>query len=115
MPIKHNYQYKFWQYFLPNNSHLGKINLLSSTDDPLKLLVFSEVTYTIDSNHNDAQWMQPDSSSYNQCRTSSNSKPVPKTPILMPGDVQIHRQVLLGAAKISKKKTTKIEPYKMHQ
>ena len=67
---------------------------------PLNLLVINKVTYAIDSNHVDAQWMQPDSSLYNQSRTSSNSKPVLKTSVLMPDDVQIHRQVLLSDAKI---------------
>ena len=57
--------------------------------------------------------MQPNNTSYNQCRTSSNLKPVPKTSILIliPGDVQIHRQVLLSDIKISKE--SKIELYKM--
>ena len=98
---------------LPKNLHLGEKKLLSSTDDPLKPLVVNEVTYAIDPNHVDTQWMQSDNFSYNQCRTSYNSKPVPKTSILMPGTVQIQRQVLLSDAKIFKE--TKIELYKMLQ
>ena len=86
---------------------------LSSTDDPFKPLVVNEVSYTIDSDHVDAQWTQPDSCLYNQHRTSSNSQPVPKTSILMPGNVQIHRQVPLSDAKNSKE--TKIELYKLLQ
>ena len=42
---------------------------------------------------------------------TSNSKPVPKVSILMPGAIQIQRQVPLSNAKISKE--TKIELYKM--
>ena len=49
------------------------MKLFSSIDDPLRPVVVSEVTYTIDSNHVDAQWMQADSSQYSQCITPSNS------------------------------------------
>ena len=68
-------------------------------------------TYAIDSDRADAQWMQTDSSSDIQFRTSSNLKPVPKTSILMPTNIQIHRQVQLSDVKILKE--TKIELYKM--
>ena len=87
---------------LPKNRHLGEMKLISNTDDFLQPLVVNEVTHATDSNHVDAQWMQSRNSSQNQCRTSSNSKPAPKTSILMPGAIQIHRQVLLSDAKISK-------------
>ena len=57
--------------------------------------------------------MQPDSSLYNQCITLSNSKPVPGTSVLMPHNVQKHRQVPLSDTKISKE--TEIELHKMLQ
>ena len=96
---------------LPKNWHLGEMKVLSSIDDPLKPLVVNEVTDTIDSIHVDAQWTQSDNSSYNQCRPSSNSKPVPKSSILKPGTVQIHIQVLLNDVKIWKENKTEL--YKM--
>ena len=58
---------------LPKKHHLGEMKLLSSIADPLKPSAVNEVTYDIDSNNVDAQWMQPDSSPYNQCKTHSNS------------------------------------------
>ena len=96
---------------LPKSWHVGEMKLLSTIDDPLKPSVVNEVTYTVDSSHVDAQWMQPDSSLYNQCRILSNLWPVPKTSILMPGNVQIHRQLLLSDVKISKE--TKIAVYNL--
>ena len=82
---------------------------LSNTDDSLKPLVVNEGTYAIDCDQCDAQCMQSENSLYNQCRTTSDSKPVPITSILMPGAIQIHRKVLLSNAKILKE--TKNEKY----
>ena len=57
---------------LPKNWHFGEMKLLSSIDDPLKPLLVKDITYAIDSDYVDVQWMQLDSSLYNQCRTPSN-------------------------------------------
>ena len=97
---------------LPKNIHLGEIKLLSNTDDSHKLLVVNEVTDTINSDA-DAQCMQFEHSSYNQCRTTSDPTPVPKTSILIHSTIQIHRQEPLSGTKILKE--TKIELYKMLQ
>ena len=86
---------------------------LSNIDDCLKLLVVNEVTYAIDSIQVGAQCMQSENSLYNQCRTTSDLKHVPKTSVLMPSTIQIHRKVLLSNAKILKE--TKFELYKMLQ
>ena len=88
---------------LPKNQHLGEMKLFSTIDDSFKALAIHEVTYNIDSDHVDAQLMQPDSSPSNQCKIHSNSQPAPKTSIVIPRNVQIHRQVLLNDVKFSKK------------
>ena len=84
---------------------------LSNIDDTLNPLVVSEVTYTIDSDHVDAHLKQPDNPPYNWCITPGNSQPIPRTSILMPGNVQIHRQVLLSDTKFSKE--AKIELFNL--
>ena len=61
---------------LPRNQHLGEMKLFSSIDDHLKPSAVNEVTH--DFNHGDAQWMQPDSSLYNECKNCSNLQPVQK-------------------------------------
>ena len=63
------------------------MKLLSSTNDPLKPSAVKEVPYDTNSNHVEAQSMQPNISLSNQCKTHSNSWFVPKTSILMPGNV----------------------------
>ena len=78
------------------------MKLLSSIDVTLNPSAVNEVTYNINFDHIDTQWMQPDNSLHNQCKTHSNLLSVPKTSILMPGNVQIHRQVSLSDVKISK-------------
>ena len=85
----------------------------NSIDEPLKSSSVNEVTHNINPNYVDTQWMQPNSSPSNQCEIHSNSCPVPKTSILMPGNVQIHIQVLLNDAEISKE--TRIALYKLLQ
>ena len=74
------------------------MKLFSTIDDPLKPSAINEVTHSIDSKHVDTQWMQPDNSLYYQCKNHSNSQPVPKASILMPGNLQVHGQVLLSDA-----------------
>ena len=89
------------------------MKLLSSIDDPLKPSAVYEVTHDIDFDHVDAQWMQLNSSLSSQCKIHSNLLSVPKTSILIPGNVQIHKQVLLNDAKISKE--TQIALYNLLQ
>ena len=84
---------------------------LINFDDPLKPLVVSQVTYTIDSNQFDTLCVQCKNSSYNQFGTTNDSKPVQKTSVLIPGAIQIHREVPLGNAKILKE--SKIKLYEM--
>ena len=76
-------------------------------------LVVNKVTYGINSDHTDAPCMQSKSSSCDQGKPTSDSKPVPKTSIIIPGAIQIHIEVLLSNAKILKE--TKIVLYKMFQ
>ena len=99
------------QIFLPRNRHLGELKPLSNTDYPLKSLVVSEVMYAIASDQVDTQWIQSKNSSYNQCGTTNDLKPVPKTSVLKPGAIQIHRQVHLSNAKLLKE--TEIKLYEM--
>ena len=74
-------------FVLSKNWHLDEMKLLSSIDDTLKPLAVNEVTYDIDCDHLDAQWMQPNSSLSSQYITHCNSWPVLKTSILMPVNV----------------------------
>ena len=78
------------------------MKLLSNTDDFWHPLSVNEVSHDINSNHIDAQWTQTDSYPSTSGKICSNSWPIPKTSVLMPSNVQIHRQVLLSNAKISK-------------
>ena len=96
---------------LPKNQIPGEMKPFSSIDDPLKPSAVNKVIYNTDSDHVDAQWMLPDNCPYNQCKTHSNSWPVPKpswpvpkSSILIPGNVQIQRQVPLSDAKRLKEK-----------
>ena len=87
------------------------MKLLSSTDDSLNPSAVNKVTHDIDPHHVDAQWMQPNCPPSNHCKICSNSRPVLKTSVLMPRNVQIHWQVPLNDAKISKE--TKTALYKL--
>ena len=98
---------------LSKNWYIGEIKLLISTDDSLNPLAVNEATHDIKSNHVDAQWMQPDSSPSKHCIICSNLQPVPKTSVLMPNNVQIHRQVSINDEKISKE--TKTALYELWQ
>ena len=89
------------------------MKLLSNIDDYLNPLVVNKVMYAIDSVQVDTRCMQSKNSSYNQCRSTSYSKPVLKTSVLMSGAIQIHREILLSNAKILKE--IKIELYYMLQ
>ena len=79
---------------------------LSNTNDSLKPSAVNEVTHDINSNCVDAQWTQPNSSMSTSCKVHSNSQPVPKTSVLMPSNVQIHRQVPLNDTKNLKETKT---------
>ena len=78
------------------------MKLISSTNDTFKPSAVNDVTHDIDSDHVDAQWMQPNSSPSSQCKINSNSWPVPKTSIFMLSNVQIQSQVPLNDAEILK-------------
>ena len=75
---------------------------LNNIDESLNPSAVNEVTHDIDSDHVDAQWMPPYRVPSTQCKICWNSLPVPKPSVLMPSNLQIHRQVLLNDAIISK-------------
>ena len=87
---------------LPENRDIGEMKPLSSIDDLLNPSAVNEVTHDIDSDQVDTQGMQPNSSPSNHCNICSNSQPVPNISVLMPSNVQIHRQGLLNDTKICK-------------
>ena len=90
----------FWWSCLAQNRHLGMMKSLCNIDDSLKPLIVNEVMYAIDCDQVDTQCMLSENSSYNQHRITST-----KTSNLIPGGIQIHKQVPLSNAKILKKKT----------
>ena len=81
---------------------VGEMKPISNIGNHLKPLVIREVTYAIDSDQVDTWCTQFKNYSYNQCEPTNDWKPVQKNLILMPCAIQIHRQVLLSNAKISK-------------
>ena len=89
------------------------MKLLSNLYDSLNAPAVNEVGHDINSDHIDAHGMQPDSYSSPSCKTHSNLEPMPKTSVLMPSNVQIHRQVPLNNAESSK--DTKTTLYKLLQ
>ena len=91
---------------LPKNWHIGEMKLLSNHGYSLNPPAVNKVTHDINSNYIDAQGMQPESYSFPLCKIHSNSQPMPKTSVLMANNVQIHRQVPLNNAKISKETKT---------
>ena len=76
---------------------------LSNIDDSFNLSAVSEVTHDISSDHVDAKWTQPDIYLSTLCKIYSNSWPVLKTLVLMPSNVQMHRQVPLKDTNFQKK------------
>ena len=89
------------------------MKLLSNTDDSWHPPTVNEGTHDISSDHIDAQHTQLDSYPSAPCKICSNSQPLPETSVLIPSNLQIHRQVLLSNAKILKE--TKIALYKLLQ
>ena len=85
----------------------------SKNDDSYNTLPVNEVTHDVNSDHTDAQCRQTDSYASTPCEVCSNSLPMPKTSVLMLSNIQIHRQVPLNGAKISKE--TKSVLYKLLQ
>ena len=63
--------------------------------------MISKITYEIDSDQVDTT--QNQNSHCTQHKFTNDLKPVPKISNLMPGGIQIHRQVPLNDAKISKR------------
>ena len=72
---------------LPNTQHIGEMKPLNIIDDSLNPPAVNEVTHEINSDHIDAQWIQPNSHSFPSCKIYSNSQPMPKSSIIMPGNV----------------------------
>ena len=94
------------EIILPEHRYLGKVKPLSTSDDLVEPLMINEVMYTTDSDQVDTQFTQSLTPSCHQSTSTNDSKHVAKTSILMPGVIQIHRQVLLPDAKISKETKT---------
>ena len=85
---------------------IGEMKPLSNIDDPVYNPAVYEVTHHVISYHINAQWTQPDSYSSTLCEVCSNSCPMPEMSVLMPSNVQIHGQVPLNNAKLSKETET---------
>ena len=86
---------------LPKNWYIGKMILLNNSDDSWHPPSVSEVTHNISSDHTDVKYSKTDSFPPTSCKIHSNSPPIPETSVLMPSNLQVHRQVLLSNAKIS--------------
>ena len=71
------------------------MKLLSNSDDFLNLSAINEVPHDINSDNVDVQGTQPNSYTSTPCKSCSNLQTVPKTLVLIPRSVQIHRQALL--------------------
>ena len=87
---------------LPKNQHIGDMKLVSNSDDSWYPPSVSEVTHDISSNHIDAQYQQSDRYPSTSCKICSNSQPIAETSVLIPSNLQIHRQLPLSNARISK-------------
>ena len=109
----YNHKHQSWWCYLARKWHTGEMKPLSNTDDSLHAPSVNEVTHYISSDHFDAQCTQLDSYPLTSCKIHSNTWPIPETSVLMPSNLQIHRQVQLSNANISKE--TKINLYKLLQ
>ena len=100
----YNYKHKFqWCYLAKKTDILGgEMKPLSNTDDPLNPSAVNEVTHDISCNHVDSQQTQPDSYPSTSSKIHRNFWYIPKSLVLMLCNFQIHRQVPLSDAKISK-------------
>ena len=92
----------------PNTDILVEMKLLSTPDNLVEPWMITENKYTIDSDQVNIQFTQTQSPSCQRCASTNDSRPVPKTLILMPGAIQIHRHIHLIDAKISKKTFNKL-------
>ena len=68
----------------PKHRYLDEMKPLSTSDDPVELLMISEITYDNDSDHVNPQYIHTQKSPCNQSESTNDSEPVPKTSILMP-------------------------------
>ena len=89
------------------------MKLFSNCDNPWHPPPVNEVTHDISSDHINTQYPQPDNYPSTSCKIQSNLQPIPETSVLMPSNLQTHRQVPLSNAKISKE--TKVALYKLLQ
>ena len=93
---------------MPKNQHIGEMILLSSSDASWHPPSVNEVIHDISSDHIDIQY-----SKTTLFKIHSNSQPILETSVLMPNNLQIHRQVPLCNAKISSE--TKIHSIKCYR
>ena len=87
---------------LPKHRHLGKIKPLNTSENPVESLMINEITYEIDSDQVNSNFTQTQNSHFTQSESTNDPKPVQQTSIPMHSAIQIHRQVPLTDAKISK-------------
>ena len=88
----------------PKNWHIDEMNLLESSDDSWPSPSVNEVRYYISWDQFNVQYPQTDSFASKMCKVLSNSWALLETSVLIHSNLQIHRQVPLSSAKISKKK-----------
>ena len=89
---------------LSKHRHMGEMRPLNTSDDPVESLMINEITYKINSDDINTKLTQTQNSHCTLSESTNDLKSVPKTSILMSGAIQIHRQVPLTDAKISKEK-----------
>ena len=84
---------------LPKHWYIGKMILLNNSDDSWHPPSVSEVTHNISLDHIDVQYPKMHSFSQTSCKIHSNLRPIPETLLLMPSNLQVHRQAPLNNAK----------------
>ena len=90
------------EIFLLKHRHLGEMKPLSTSDDPVEPLMINEVTHATDSNQVSRQSTQAQNSPATEVYPPMTQNLCQKNSILMPGAIQVHRQVSLTDVKISK-------------
>ena len=84
---------------LPKKWHIGEMTPLNQTNSSVQHI--NEVPHDINSNIVSTSWTQQSIDPQTKCKMQNKPQPKIKTSLIMPSDIQLHRQVTLINANIS--------------
>ena len=105
----HNYHPNY--VIFPQNWYIGKMTPLSQTNSSVQHI--NEVTHDINPDTVSTSWTQQSIDPCTKCNMQNKPQPKIKMSVIMPSDIQVHRQVNLNNANISKE--TKLALQKLLQ